>query len=243
MSEIVSQKELSCQKLYEKDSYSKECNASITEVREDAIVLNQTIFYPQGGGQPGDIGQVELNNGSILQVLNTTFDQDGAILHHVDNIPEDLSNKPVKASINWDLRYKHMRMHTCLHLLCSLVEADVTGCSIGAEKGRLDFDLQESTLDKQQLSDQLNELISKGGDVLAEWWPSNKLADEPALVRTAKVSPPVHNGQVRLIRVQGVDLQPCGGTHVNNINEIGEVYVRKIEKKSRHNRRVNVYFK
>lgn len=234
--------EISSQKLYEQDSYMQKCHASIVEIRDKALILDKTIFYPQGGGQPGDIGEIKLSDNTKLHILNTTLDTDGAILHHVDSVPVAMPESLVEATINWDLRYRHMKMHTCLHLLCSLIDADVTGCSIGSEKGRLDFDLQENTLDKQQLSDKLNELIGKGGSVSTEWWKGEELNNEPSLVRTAKVAPPMHNGKVRLVRVNNIDLQPCGGTHVNNISEIGEVYVRKIEKKSRHNRRVNVQF-
>ncbi|MCH2100032.1 MAG: alanyl-tRNA editing protein, partial [Pseudomonadales bacterium] len=148
----------------------------------------------------------------------------------------------VHVTLNWERRYRHMRMHSCMHLLCALVDAPVTGGNLNDQKGRLDFDLPESTVDKEALTARLNALIERGIEPSLEWISDEALAANPSLVKTMSVQPPTGAGSVRLLRIPEVDLQPCGGTHVANTAEIGRVRVSKIEKKSRLNRRINVVF-
>ncbi|MEM7469447.1 MAG: alanyl-tRNA editing protein, partial [Pseudomonadota bacterium] len=167
----------------------------------------------------------------------------GDIEHILANTEHELKvGDTVNARIDWDRRYRHMRMHTCLHLLCSLIDAPVTGGSVAADKGRLDFDLPESTLDKVALSAQLNELVETNIPIDVQWITDDELLAKPDLVRTMSVQPPTGQGKVRLINVEGVDLQPCGGTHLQSTGEIGGVFVRKIEKKGKQNRRVILAF-
>jgi misacylated tRNA(Ala) deacylase len=231
------------ERLYEQDGYLQETDAEVVAVREDGIVLDRTVFYARGGGQPGDSGVLKLPSGESIEVMDTVKGEGDEILHLVSaesSLPQP--GDRVQAQIDWQKRHLHMRMHTCLHLLCALVDAPVTGGNLNDQKGRLDFDLPESTVDKELLTAALNELIQSGIDTSLEWITDEELAAKPELVKTMSVQPPTGAGSVRLLRIGGVDLQPCGGTHVANTREIGPVRVSKIEKKSRLNRRINVVF-
>ncbi|MEE4299508.1 MAG: alanyl-tRNA editing protein [Pseudomonadales bacterium] len=231
------------ERLYEQDAYLKEADARVVAVSEAGVVLDRTIFYARGGGQPGDSGELLLPSGVALRVVDTVKGEGAEILHQLEPgaaLPE--VGETVTARIDWDRRHRHMRMHTCLHLLCAVVDAPVTGGNLNDEKGRLDFDLPESTVDKATLTDALNELIERAIDTKIESITDEELAANPSLVKTMSVQPPTGAGTVRLLRIGDVDLQPCGGTHVANIGEIGRVRVSKIEKKSRLNRRINVVF-
>lgn len=232
------------ERLYEQDAYLKEAGAQVIAVGEDGVVLDRTIFYARGGGQPGDSGELIRANGAVLRVVDTVKGE-GAAIHHVleantEALPE--VGETITARIDWDRRHRHMRMHTCLHLLCAVVDAPVTGGNLNDEKGRLDFDLPEATVDKETLTDALNALIERRIDTAVEAITDEELAANPSLVKTMSVQPPTGAGTVRLLRIGDVDLQPCGGTHVANIGEIGRVRVSKIEKKSRLNRRINLVF-
>ena len=227
--------------LYEDDAYRTQCDAVIVDITEHGLQLDRTVFYPTGGGQPGDSGVLHLEDRRTITITTTTDHNDGSILHTTDDALSGIvKGTRVRADLNWQRRYQHMKMHTCLHLLCALIHAPVTGCSIGAERGRLDFDLPGHGLDKERLSQELNDLISGNHTVAASWIKEDQL--EPHLVRTLSVGPPLGLGRVRLIGIKDVDVQPCGGTHVANTAEIGRVRVAKIEKKSRHNRRVVIEF-
>jgi len=231
------------QRIFEEDSYQRSCDAVVQAADADGIVLDRTVFYALGGGQPGDTGRLILADRTQVAIVDTRKGGGDSIIH----IPEDGVALPVvgtslRAEIDWEPRYKHMRMHTCLHLLCSLIEAPVTGGNLNTEKGRLDFDLPESTLDKESLTIALNELISADRATTLEWITDDELAAQPELIKTMSVQPPTGAGRVRLLNIAGVDLQPCGGTHVLRTGEIGRVRVAKIEKKSRLNRRVAVVF-
>ena len=207
-------------------------------------MLDRTVFYARGGGQPGDRGELVLPSGDVVAIADTVKGEGDSIVHlpapEASALPE-VGDK-VLARIDWERRHRHMRMHTCMHLLCALVDAPVTGGNLNDQKGRLDFDLPESTVDKAALTAALNELIQRGVDTSLEWITDEQLAAQPDLVKTMSVQPPTGAGRVRLLRVGEVDLQPCGGTHVANTNEIGPVRVSKIEKKSRLNRRISVVF-
>jgi misacylated tRNA(Ala) deacylase len=217
--------------------------ATVVAADEAGIVLDRTLFYPQGGGQPGDRGELTLADGTTVTVADTRKGDGDAIVHRLaDEAPRPAPGDRVQGRIDWGLRHAHMRMHTCMHLLSVAVPAPVTGGSLSAERGRLDFDLPESTLDRETVTEQLNALIAADHPVSAEWITDAELDARPELVKPLSVQPPRGAGHVRLMRIGDIDLQPCGGTHVASTAEIGRVRVAKIEKKSRHNRRVSVVF-
>ncbi len=223
--------------LYYRDGYATTCEAEVVGVEPRCVILDRTVFYPMGGGQPGDSGTLVCADGQVLDVIDTRL-RGRAIEHHLAADTDIPVGTRVCAEIDWQRRYRHMRMHTCLHLLCSLIDAPVTGGSIADGRGRLDFDLPESTLDKEQLTADLRQLVQANAPVSIQWIDDEELDRQPDLVRTLSVAPPRGQGQVRLIQIEGIDLQPCGGTHLRSIGEIGSVQVRKIEKKGRQNRRV-----
>ncbi len=231
------------EELFRQDAYLRECEATITAVGERHVELDRTVFYPMGGGQPGDRGTIELPDGRALAVVDTRKGEGDAGIAHVleDGPSSELVGLAVSARIDWTRRHRLMRVHTTLHLLGSLVPAGVTGGAIRDDgTGRLDFDLPESTLDKEALTEGLNRLVGEGHEVSARWVGEDELEANPDLVRTMSVAPPRGHGTVRLLEIAGIDLQACGGTHVSRTSEIGPVRVRKIEKKGKHNRRVNV---
>jgi len=230
------------EEIFRDDAYAKSCTANVLEVDGRGVILDRTVFYAEGGGQPGDTGTIIAADGSSVQVVGTYQDRYGrGILHELaegENPPG--AGTEVTAEIDWDRRYKHMRMHSCLHLLCSLVDGGVTGGSISVKKSRLDFDLKDVTLDKEELTTELNILVEENHALSATWISEEEMEAQQDLVRTMSVKPPTGTGKVRLMHVEGVDLQPCGGTHVKASGEIGEVRVSKIENKGKHNRRVNI---
>ena len=230
------------EEVFRQDAYARTCAACVTAVDDAGIRLDRTVFYPLGGGQPGDSGELILGDGTAIRIVDTRKGQaPGEILHVPDSrVDPALVGSEVTARIDWERRHRLMRMHTCLHLLCSLVSAPVTGGSIRDGSGRLDFDLPESTLDKQDLTERLNRLVAEDHAVIPGWIGEEELDANPSLVRTMSVAPPRGRGRVRVLDIEGVDLQPCGGTHVASSGEIGRVRVTKIEKKGRQNRRVSV---
>ena len=232
------------EEVFRQDAYTQSCEARITAVDGAGVRLDRTVFYPTGGGQPGDVGELALGGGTVIRIVDTRKGEAPGEIVHVPETPADpgITGSEVTARIDWNRRHRLMRMHTCLHLLCSLVPAPVTGGSIRDGSGRLDFDLRESTLDKEDLTARLNRLIAGDHSVTPRWIGEEELDANPSLVRTMSVAPPRGQGSVRLLEIEGVDLQPCGGTHVASTGEIGRVRVTKIEKKGRQNRRVNVAF-
>ena len=230
------------EELFRSDSYLRECEAVVTAVRADGLILDRTVFYPQGGGQPGDIGSIDAHASGILQVIDTMKENDDIVHIIKGEIPTDLVGQTVQISIDWERRHRLMRMHTCMHLLCAVVAGGVTGGSIRDGSARLDFDLPDVLLDKDEISQKLNALVESDHPVSSRWIDDAELDAHPELVRTMSVKPPRGSGSVRLLEIDGVDLQPCGGTHVAKTGEIGKVRVKKIEKKGKHNRRVNVVF-
>jgi len=224
-------------RLYETHPYMRGCDARVTNVTTDSVGLDQTIFYPTGGGQPGDTGRLIRATGETI-VITDTVKRDGTV-HHIRDAasPTPDLGEVVRAQLDWDRRFRHMRLHTCLHLLSALIDAPVTGGNIGTDKARLDFDLPAAGQDKQALTEALNALIERDIECGIEWITDAELDAAPQLVKTMSVQPPRGAGRIRLVRVPGVDLQPCGGTHVARTGEIGRVEVIKIEKKSKHNRR------
>ena len=226
------------EQLFRDDAYLRDCSATVTTVTENAISLDRTVFYPMGGGQPGDTGRIEWDGGAV-DVVDTRYG-DGTILHLIaDGTTPPPVGATVTASIDWDRRYRHMRMHTGLHLLGSVLQYGVTGGNIGAEKSRLDFDMQD-TVDKESVTAALQALVAANHQVGSSWITDEELAAQPELVRTMSVQPPKGAGKVRLLEIEGVDLQPCGGTHLKSTSEVGQIRVSKVEKKGKHNRRVSI---
>jgi misacylated tRNA(Ala) deacylase len=228
--------------LFYANAYLKNCEARVVAAHERGIVLDRTVFYPLGGGQPGDVGSLRTEDGREVTISDTRKgDAPGTVVH----IPAPggvrlNAGDRVVAAIDWDRRHHHMRIHTCLHLLSAVVPAGVTGGSVRYDSGRLDFDLPEQMLDRDVIEMRLNELIGGNYAVTPKWITDEELADRPELVKTMSVKPPVGLGRVRLLEIAGADLQACGGTHVANTGEIGRVQIAKIENKGTHNRRVTV---
>ena len=230
------------EELFRLDSYVANCTASIAAIVEDSLELDRTVFYPMGGGQPGDRGTLALDDGHVLNVVDTRKTDDGRILHLLSGPVTNVAvGQRVTGAIDWERRYRLMRVHTCLHLLCAVIPEAVTGGSIREDgTGRLDFNIPEPTLDKEALTARLNELVASNSPVNPRWITDDELAAQPELVRTMSVQPPTGTGKVRLLEIDGIDLQPCGGTHVASTGEIGPVRISKIEKKGKQNRRVNI---
>ena len=232
------------EEVFRQDAYAQSCEARVIAVDDAGVRLDRTVFYPLGGGQPGDRGELVFGDGTAIRIVDTRKGEAAGEIVHVPETPADpgVAGSQVTARIDWDRRHRLMRIHTCMHLLCSLISAPVTGGSIRDGSGRLDFDLPESTLDKEDLTVRLNRLVAEDHPVNPRWITEEELDANPSLVRTMSVAPPRGRGRVRVLEIEGVDLQPCGGTHVASTGEIGRVRVTKIEKKGRQNRRVNVAF-
>ena len=229
--------------IFRADPYARSCEAQVSAAGAEGVRLDRTVFYPEGGGQPGDTGVLRADDGAEIVVQGTRKGEAADDILHLlaPDQPAPAPGSRVTAVLDWERRHRHMRMHTCLHLLSAVVDAPVTGGQLTAEKGRLDFDLDRK-LEKAAVEEQLNALIARDLPVASRWISDEALAVQPELVRTMRVKPPTGHGRVRLIDVEGIDLQPCGGTHVARTGEIGPVIVRKIESKGRHNRRVTLAF-
>ena len=226
--------------LFQQDAYLRQCLARVVEAAAGGVVLDRTVFYPLGGGQPGDTGVLRTREGRELRIVDTRKGEGGRILHVLaaDAILPAVGEQ-VEVAIDWERRHAHMRMHTCLHLLGSVLRYGVTGGQIAADKGRLDFDTQDE-IDKERVSEAVNALIAANHPIRSQWISDEELDRQPELVRTMSVQPPRGAGRIRLLEIPGVDLQPCGGTHVARTAEIGTVALEKIEKKGRQNRRVTL---
>ncbi|MBV8793916.1 MAG: alanyl-tRNA editing protein [Hyphomicrobiales bacterium] len=228
--------------LFRENAYQTETEATVLSSEPRGIALDRTVFYAQGGGQSGDQGTLVLEDGTTAPIVNTVYDADRATILHV---PAEGAALPrpgarVIARIDWDLRLKRMRAHTALHLLSVVAPYPVTGGSVGDAEGRLDFDSGEAVLDKAEIERRLNELIALDAAVSHRWIADAELEANPGLIKTMSVKPPMGTGRVRLIAIEGLDLQPCGGTHVARTSEIGPASVTGIEKKGKINRRVRV---
>ena len=224
--------------IFRDDPYKKECEAKILDFGDNWIILDQTVFYAEGGGQLGDTGLIKAGQQEI-QIENTVKEND--LIKHIFNSKFDFEiGDNVTCIIDWDRRYKLMKMHTSLHLLCSLINAKVTGGSVGDGKGRLDFNLDFKP-NKEELKDNLNDLIQGNHDITISWISAQELDKNPDLVKTMSVLPPRTNGSIRMVRIgDNIDYQPCGGTHVKNTSEIGLVEINKVENKGKLNKRVAI---
>lgn len=228
--------------LFQQDGYLRRCDATVVEATDAGVILDRTVFYPLGGGQPGDTGVLRTADGREWRVADTRKGEGGRILHVLEagaSPPE--AGTAVEAALDWTRRHAHMRMHTCLHLVGSVLRYGVTGGQIGADKGRLDFDTQDE-IDKDAVTAAVNALVEANHAVRSMWITDEELDRQPELVRTLSVQPPRGAGRIRLLDIPGVDLQPCGGTHVAATGEIGPVAVTKVENKGKRNKRVYVGF-
>ncbi len=237
------------EELFREDSRLAECEATIVAIDAEAgaVMLDRTVFYPLGGGQAGDAGVLALDDGRALAIADTRKGAAPGSIAHIA-APDQAGllaslalGQRVVARIDWTRRHRHMRLHTATHLLCAVVEKPVDGCSITAGYARLDFHMTEP-LDKQAVGEGLSRLIAADHAVQHRWISDAELDDNPQLVRSMSVQPPRGTGRVRLLEIAGVDLQPCGGTHVARTTEIGQLVVTKIEKKSAATRRVVLGF-
>ncbi len=231
--------------VFRNDPYCRTLECRVSAVNErGGIVLDRTIFYPTGGGQPGDSGILRLGDGTDILIATTVKGETAGEIIHVpaEGQPTPAAGEEATLILDWERRHRHMRMHSCLHLLSAVLPYPVTGGSVGAAKGRLDFDIAEAGLDKEAITARLKEMIAADRPVTTRWISDEELAAQPELVKTMAVKPPSGQGKVRLVEIEGLDLQPCGGTHVASTGEIGAVKVAKIEKKGRQNRRVSIVF-
>src|SRR5215471_809737 len=228
--------------LFRDDAYLKQANARVVAVTERGIELDRTIFYPLGGGQAGDAGVLLRADGERIAIADT---RKGEAIDSVLHVPAAGSPQPepgeeLELEVDWERRYALMRLHTALHVMSCIVVAPVTGGNISPDKGRLDFDIDMSLLNAERIERETNALIARAVETQTVWITDEELDARPELVKTMSVQPPRGTGRVRLLSIPGIDLQPCGGTHVRNIGEIGGIRVIKIRSEGRRNRRVEI---
>jgi misacylated tRNA(Ala) deacylase len=230
--------------LFREDSYLQSCEALVVNFTDNGgIILDRTIFYATSGGQPGDTGALTTVDGNRIAIETAVYtDSAKTEIAHIPTAgsPALQRGDKVTASIEWDKRYARMRMHTALHLLSAVLPYAVTGGSVGESESRLDFDIPEAGLDRDDITAKVNVMIASNAAVSSRWITDAELQANPSLVKTMSVKPPMGTGRVRLIEIVGLDLQPCGGTHVRQTGEIGTVQVTQIEKKGKQNRRVRL---
>lgn len=230
--------------LFRDDAYLRDCTARVVAVTDEGgVLLDRTVFYATSGGQPGDRGVLLTESGAAVPVATAVY-ADGPkteIVHVLaDGAARPRVGEPVMARIDWETRYARMRMHTALHLLSAVLPYPVTGGAVGEAESRLDFDIPEAGLDKEAITRRLQDMIAADAEVRTRWITDEELAANPGLIKTMSVKPPMGTGRVRLVEIVGFDLQPCGGTHVRRLSEIGAVRVTQIEKKGKLNRRVRL---
>ncbi|MEI6202717.1 MAG: alanyl-tRNA editing protein [Enhydrobacter sp.] len=225
------------EELFRQDAYLKEADAIVTAQDERGVRLDRTIFYPTGGGQPGDTGMLRWDGGEAKIV--DSLKADGADVLHVlaPDAPKPAVGTKVRASLDWERRYKHMRLHTAMHVMSSIIKGSVTGGQVGADKSRLDFNLEGDVPTKEWVTEEMNRILATDHPVVAQWITDEEMNARPELVKTMSVRPPMGAGRVRLLAIDGVDLQACGGTHVAKTAEIGRVECTKVENKGKMNRR------
>ncbi|MGR3759211.1 alanyl-tRNA editing protein [Roseobacteraceae bacterium NS-SX3] len=232
--------------MFREDAYARNGSGTVkAHTDQGGVILDQSLFYPTGGGQPGDSGTLSWEDGKCRIATSVKDREDAIVLFPAEGEVLPPAGAEVTQELDWQRRYAHMRMHTALHLLSVVVPFDVTGGSIGAEKSRLDFNMPEAPKDKQALEERLQALIDRDLEVSEQWISDAELDANPQLVKTMSVSPPRGTGQVRLVRIgtaeEQVDLQPCGGTHVKRTGEIGRIRLGKVEKKGKQNRRIYLH--
>ncbi|MCX5493670.1 alanyl-tRNA editing protein [Kaistia dalseonensis] len=231
--------------LFREDPYLSTAEAKVVGVNErGGIILDRTIFYATGGGQPGDAGALERADGTMISIATTVYGDTKTEIVHVpaEGSPLPEIGETLVAHLDWATRHRHMRIHTGLHLLTVAVPFPVSGGRIGTEEGHLDFDIDGTVPQKEEIDARLAELIAADHAVSTEWITDDELLANPGLIKTMSVKPPMGSGRVRLVRIGDIDLQPCGGTHVQSTAEIGGLAVSKIENKGKQNRRIRVRF-
>lgn len=230
--------------LFNDDAYLRQARATVLRHDDAGVVLDATVFYPLGGGQPGDTGTLVLDNGQRIAVVDTRRDRETRAIVHVvaEDAPRLAPGTPLAMELDWARRHRHMRMHTALHLLSAVVKAGVTGGNISETGGRLDFDAGDLKLDAESITTELQRLVHEDRAVRVSRISGENLRARPELIRTMSVSPPLDVPLVRLVEIEGADLQPCGGTHVARTGEIGAIRVARIESKGARNRRVSLAF-
>ena len=225
------------EELFRQDAYIKETDATVTAVEERGVRLDRSIFYPTGGGQPGDTGLLRWDGGEA-RIVDTVKADGGDVLHVLaPEAPRPEVGTRVHATLDWERRHLHMRMHTALHVMSAVIKGNVTGGQVGADKSRLDFNLEGEVPTKEWVTEEVNKLIALDRPVTQQWVTDEELTSRPELVKTMSVRPPMGAGRVRLLSIEGVDLQACGGTHVARSGEIGRVECIKVENKGKMNRR------
>ena len=232
--------------LFRDDAYLKSTSAKLAELTDNGgLIFDQTVFYPIGGGQPSDVGEL-ISDDLNLKVREVRKGDQGKVVFFIEGSTEGLQiGQKFEQKLDWSTRYGYMKIHTALHLLSVVIPLGVTGGSIGSEKGRLDFEMPEPLENKEILENELNELIARGLKITESWITDAELEANPSLVKTMRVKPPMGQGKVRLVRIgtetDEIDLQPCGGTHVKNTLEIGKIRLGKVENKGKSNRRVHLH--
>jgi misacylated tRNA(Ala) deacylase len=226
--------------LFRDDAYLQTSSARVVAVHGHGIVLDRTVFYPCGGGQAGDTGVLSRATGGALPIIDTRRVGDQVVHLLAADSPLPAPGETVGLSLDWPRRYALMRLHTALHVMSCVVVAPVTGGNIAADKARLDFDIDIGLLDAARIERETNALIARGVATETVWISDEELAAQPQLVKTMSVQPPVGTGRIRLLRIPGIDLQPCGGTHVANIGEIGGIRVLRVRSEGKHNKRVEI---
>jgi misacylated tRNA(Ala) deacylase len=225
--------------LFRDDAYLQTATATVVGIHDRGVELDRTIFYPLGGGQPGDTGFLTRAGGERISITDTRKGPTpDSVLHSLGGTLQ--VGEPVELEIDWQRRYALMRLHTALHVMSCVVTAPVTGGNIAPDKGRLDFDIDMSLLDAAKIESETNALIARGLETETVWITDEELDARPDLVKTMSVQPPRGAGRIRLLRIPGIDLQPCGGTHVRNIGEIGGIRVLRIKSEGKHNKRVEI---
>lgn len=225
------------EELFRQDAYLKEADATVTALEERGLRLDRSIFYPTGGGQPGDTGLMRWDGGEA-RIVDSLKAEGGDVLHVLaPDSPRPAVGATVHAVLDWERRMRHMRMHTALHVMSAVIRGNVTGGQVGADKSRLDFNLEGEVPAKEWVTAEVNKLIALDRPVVPQWITDEELNARPELVKTMSVRPPMGAGRVRLLAIEGIDLQACGGTHVAHTGEIGPIECVKIENKGKMNRR------
>jgi misacylated tRNA(Ala) deacylase len=225
------------EELFRQDSYLKQADATVTAVEDRGVRLDRSIFYPTGGGQPGDSGVLRWDGGEAKVADTVKADGNDVLLVLLPDAPKPTVGTQVRCELDWERRYKHMRMHTALHVMSAVIKGNVTGGQVNADKSRLDFNLEGEVPTKEWVTEEINKILANDHPVVPQWVTDEELTSRPELVKTMSVRPPMGQGRVRLLSIEGVDLQACGGTHVARTAEIGRVECIKVENKGKMNRR------
>ena len=225
------------EELFRQDAYLKQADATVTAVEDRGVRLDRSIFYPTGGGQPGDSGVLRWDGGEAKVADTVKADGNDVLLVLAPDAPKPAVGTEVRCELDWERRYKHMRMHTALHVLSAVIKGNVTGGQVNADKSRLDFNLEGEVPTKEWVTEEINKILANDHPVVPQWVTDEELTSRPELVKTMSVRPPTGQGRVRLLSIEGVDLQACGGTHVARTAEIGRVECIKVENKGKMNRR------